>query len=69
LDPYSWQEPEIPTKTTTKTQSKTMTTTKTTDTTPPPAPVKDRFAAAEYVNPNARLARIQAVRGENGASE
>jgi Family of unknown function (DUF5895) len=52
-----------------------MTTTKTTDskatqateTTPPPA--KDRFAAAEYVNPNARLPKIQALRGENGASE
>lgn len=52
-----------------------MTTTKTTDskatqateTTPPAA--KDRFAAAEYVNPNARLPKIQALRGENGASE
>lgn len=32
-------------------------------------PVKDRFADAEYVNPNARLPRIQALRGENGASE
>jgi Family of unknown function (DUF5895) len=31
--------------------------------------VRDRFAAPEYVNPNARLPRIQALRGENGASE
>ena len=31
--------------------------------------VKDRFASPEYVNPNARLPRIQALRGENGASE
>jgi Family of unknown function (DUF5895) len=30
---------------------------------------RDRFAAPEYVNPNARLPRIQALRGENGASE
>ncbi len=30
---------------------------------------QDRFAAPEYVNPNARLPRIQALRGENGASE
>lgn len=30
---------------------------------------KDRFAEPEYVNPNARLPRIQALRGENGASE
>ena len=30
---------------------------------------RDRFAAPEYVNPNARLLRIQALRGENGASE
>jgi Family of unknown function (DUF5895) len=38
---------------------------------PETAPVKtrDRFAAPEYVNPNARLPRIQALRGENGASE
>jgi hypothetical protein len=41
-----------------------------TQTTPPSAPpIKDRFAAPEYVNPNARLPRIQALRGENGASE
>ncbi len=33
------------------------------------AKVRDRFAAPEYVNPNARLPRIQALRGENGASE
>jgi hypothetical protein len=31
--------------------------------------VKDRFASPEYINPNARLPRIQALRGENGASE
>lgn len=30
---------------------------------------RDRFAAPEYVNPSARLPRIQALRGENGASE
>jgi hypothetical protein len=30
---------------------------------------RDRFAAPEYVNHNARLPRIQALRGENGASE
>ncbi len=35
----------------------------------PVMPAKDRFAAAEYVNPNARLPKIQALRGENGASE
>ena len=35
----------------------------------PVAPIRDRFAAPEYVNPNARLPRIQALRGENGASE
>ena len=35
----------------------------------PAAPIRDRFAAPEYVNPNARLPRIQALRGENGASE
>lgn len=33
------------------------------------AEVRDRFAAPEYVNTNARLPRIQALRGENGASE
>ncbi|WP_310483648.1 DUF5895 domain-containing protein [Chamaesiphon sp. VAR_48_metabat_403] len=33
---------------------------------PSAAEVKDRFAAPEYVNPNARLPRIQALRGENG---
>jgi hypothetical protein len=38
-------------------------------TVPSAAEVKDRFAAPEYVNPNARLPRIQALRGENGASE
>ena len=32
-------------------------------------PMRDRFAAPEYINPNARLPRIQALRGENGASE
>ena len=36
---------------------------------PSPAEIRDRFAAPEYVNPNARLPRIQALRGENGASE
>lgn len=35
----------------------------------PPAAPRDRFAAPEYVNPSARLPRIQALRGENGASE
>ena len=35
----------------------------------PQPPQRDRFAAPEYVNPNARLPRIQALRGENGASE
>jgi hypothetical protein len=34
-----------------------------------PAPSRDRFAAAEYVNLHARLPRIQALRGENGSSE
>jgi Family of unknown function (DUF5895) len=38
-------------------------------TVPSAAEVKDRFAAPEYVNPNARLPRIQALRGENGSSE
>ncbi len=32
-------------------------------------PIRDRFAAPEYINPNARLPRIQALRGENEASE
>lgn len=36
---------------------------------PSAAEVRDRFAAPEYVNQNARLPRIQALRGENGASE
>jgi Family of unknown function (DUF5895) len=36
---------------------------------PPQPQQRDRFAAPEYVNPNARLPRIQALRGENGASE
>jgi hypothetical protein len=36
---------------------------------PSAAEVRDRFAAPEYINPNARLPRIQALRGENGASE
>jgi Family of unknown function (DUF5895) len=31
--------------------------------------VRDRFANPEYINPDARLPRIQALRGENGASE
>jgi Family of unknown function (DUF5895) len=35
----------------------------------PKSTLRDRFAAPEYVNPNARLPRIQALRGENGASE
>jgi Family of unknown function (DUF5895) len=30
---------------------------------------RDRFAEPEYVNPNARLPKIQALRGENGATE
>jgi hypothetical protein len=38
-------------------------------TTSHPASHRDRFAEPEYVNPNARLPRIQALRGENGASE
>jgi Family of unknown function (DUF5895) len=38
-------------------------------TVPSAAEVRDRFAAPEYVNQNARLPRIQALRGENGASE
>lgn len=62
-----------------------MTTTKTTDNTQrtvtidsteipssapqPQEPVKDRFADPEYVNPNARLPKIQALRGENGAED
>lgn len=49
-----------------------MTTTKTTApqaTESIQAPTQDRFADPEYVNPNARLPRIQALRGENGASE
>lgn len=32
-------------------------------------PTKDRFADPEYVNPNARLPKIQALRGENGAED
>jgi Family of unknown function (DUF5895) len=49
--------------------------TETIELTPTPVPTvavaqpRDRFAQAEYVNPNARLPRIQALRGENGASE
>ncbi len=35
----------------------------------PQVPLRDRFAAPEYLNPHARLPRIQALRGENGASE
>jgi hypothetical protein len=35
----------------------------------PAASGRDRFAQPEYVNPHARLPRIQALRGENGASE
>jgi len=31
--------------------------------------VRDRYASAEYVNPNARLPKIQALRGENSAEE
>jgi hypothetical protein len=31
--------------------------------------LRDRFANPEYINPDARLPRIQALRGENGASE
>lgn len=46
--------------TTTKSTIDPMTTTKT-------APVQDRFAAPEYVNLDARLPRIQSLRGENGA--
>ncbi len=34
-----------------------------------PIAIRDRFAEPEYINPNARLPRIQALRGENGASE
>jgi hypothetical protein len=36
---------------------------------PPKNALRDRFAEPEYVNTNARLPRIQALRGENGASE
>jgi Family of unknown function (DUF5895) len=36
---------------------------------PQPKAQQDRFAAPEYVNQSARLPRIQALRGENGASE
>jgi Family of unknown function (DUF5895) len=66
-----------------KTHSKTMTNTKETtysdateatrevhqkpESTPSVTPIKDRFADPEYVNPNARLPKIQALRGENGA--
>ncbi len=35
----------------------------------PKAVPRDRFANPEYINPDARLPRIQALRGENGASE
>jgi Family of unknown function (DUF5895) len=35
----------------------------------PQAQPRDRFAAPEYINQNARLPRIQALRGENCASE
>lgn len=38
-------------------------------TTVSPTPTKDRFASPEYVNQNARLPRIQALRGQNGAEE
>jgi Family of unknown function (DUF5895) len=34
-----------------------------------PTTQRDRFAQPEYINPNARLPRIQALRGENGAKE
>lgn len=33
------------------------------------APIKDRFAEPEYVNPNAWIPRIQALRGENGPAD
>lgn len=36
---------------------------------PSAAEAKDRFASPEYVNLNARLPRIQALRGENGPSD
>lgn len=63
---------------TTPTKSASMTTTKTMNnstalaTTEPTAIItttRDRFAEPEYVNPNARLPKIQALRGENGAAE
>jgi hypothetical protein len=44
-----------------------MTNTKSTE--PTAIVERDMFAAPEYVNPDARLPKIQAVRGENGASE
>jgi hypothetical protein len=53
-------------KTTTKMKESALTTTQPTAIT---TTTKDRFAEPEYVNPNARLPRIQALRGENGAAE
>ena len=53
----------------TNTHSKTMTTTKAAETTVSTPITKDRFADPEYVNPNARLPKIQALRGENGAED
>lgn len=53
--------------TTTKTAMTTTKTAMTTEATQ--APVKDRFADPEYVNPSARLPRIQALRGENGPAD
>jgi Family of unknown function (DUF5895) len=41
----------------------------TTSKTEPNPIVRDRFASPEFVNPNARLPKIQALRGENGAAE
>jgi hypothetical protein len=52
--------------------TKTMTNSTALATTEPTAIVtttRDRFAEPEYINPNARLPKIQALRGENGAAE
>jgi hypothetical protein len=57
---------------TTATKAKTMTSSTalaTTETTAITTTTRDRFAQPEYINPNARLPKIQALRGENGAAE
>jgi Family of unknown function (DUF5895) len=58
--------------TTTKDKAKTMTNSTALTTTEPTAittTTRDRFAEPKYINPNARLPKIQALRGENGAAE